>query len=210
MPRRTQPKAGKARKRPAKQKRSKLKPDEHGLTERERVIADAYLLDPDRDRVKAYQAWNPKVTRASARSAFGKLLAAPAFRDYVAKREAELRATADRLYGITSDRVLEEVASLAFIDPLMLFDDHGRLLPIREMPERARRALQSMDLDVVTNSDGDIVRETRKLRFHDKGQQLDRLMKHLGLFERDNQQRQGGDEERLARMEHLLAKAALP
>jgi len=43
--------------------------------------------------------------------------------------------------------VLRELACLAFLDPAAFYNANGELLSVREMPEEARRALSSMEVE---------------------------------------------------------------
>jgi len=84
---------------------------------------------------------------------------------------------------ISADRVLQEVASLAYakLEDCLEQDPKTRVLclkPFEQMPEEARRALESVEL-----IDGKL-----KVKMHSKPTALDHLMKHLGLYEKDNSQ----------------------
>ena len=91
-----------------------------------------------------------------------------------------MRAAALRKNAISIDRVLQELGLIAFADPRSLFDTDGKPLPVQHIPQSARRALASYAL----LPNGGV-----KVRFFDKLQALDRLMRFHGLFERDNAQR---------------------
>jgi hypothetical protein len=45
---------------------------------------------------------------------------------------------------VTVERVIQEFATIAFLDPTDFFDATERLLPLAEMPERARRTLAAV------------------------------------------------------------------
>jgi phage terminase small subunit len=55
---------------------------------------------------------------------------------------------------VTVERVLEELAEIAFLDPIVFFDDNGHLLPINNIPENARRALASFTVEESCDCDG--------------------------------------------------------
>ena len=80
-----------------------------------------------------------------------------------------------RRYEITPDRVLRELANIAYLDPAEFFDKRGALLPVRRMPERARRAIST-----VRFRDG----VPRWLIFRDKVAALETLIDYLGLLKR--------------------------
>lgn len=65
-------------------------------------------------------------------------------------RVDELRApVVARVQGTMADR-LTELSYAVRLDPADCFDEHGRLLSIREMPEQVRRALAGFKVDPVS------------------------------------------------------------
>lgn len=83
--------------------------------------------------------------------------------------------------AIDPDRSLREAARIAYSDIGELFDDAGRMLPIKQWPEDIRRAVASMEVvrGNVDQGDGkfdDVV----KIKLWDKGRNLESLMKHHG------------------------------
>lgn len=87
---------------------------------------------------------------------------------------------ADKL-EITAERVLQEIARLAFVDISQAYDAHGGLLPLHDMPEDVRRAIAAVEV-AEERVDGEVVGEIRKVKFWDKGKGLDQLGRHLKLF----------------------------
>jgi hypothetical protein len=85
---------------------------------------------------------------------------------------------------VTVERVIKEMARIAFSDPRAMFDDSGRMVPIKEMSDEAAAALASFEVDELFDSDGEggktKVGLTRKVKLWDKGKQLENLLKHLG------------------------------
>ena len=78
---------------------------------------------------------------------------------------------------ITQDRVLKELALIAFIDIKDAFDEDGSLLPISKMPEDIRRAIGGMDYTTIGDVGG-----TSKIKLIDKKSALELLGKHMKLF----------------------------
>lgn len=104
----------------------------------------------------------------------------------------EAAALALEKSGITAERVLKELSRIAFADPRKLFDSSGRLRPIHTLGDDEAAVIASMDHDTMWSGRGpsrEAVGETSKVRMWDKMSALDKAMKHLGLFERDNSQR---------------------
>lgn len=81
---------------------------------------------------------------------------------------------------ITAERVLGELAKLAFYDPGKLFDENGHLLPITEMDDVTRAAVAALDVETRNGLSGRTT--VCKLKLADKGQNLERLGRYLKLF----------------------------
>jgi phage terminase small subunit len=107
-----------------------------------------------------------------------------------AKTKAELdrrRSEICALVQLTTERTLREVARLAYSDPRNLFRPDGTLKPIHELDDDTAATIASIEVDEV-KAGGAVVGQTKKLKQWDKGQALDKAMKHLGLYEKDNKQ----------------------
>ena len=99
------------------------------------------------------------------------------------KRKAQQRLRDLLADAIDPDRVLREVGRLAYSDVTELFDDHGRLLPVKMWPEDARRAVAGVEV-VKRNADpGDgVTEDVIKVKLWDKTRNLEFLGKHNGLL----------------------------
>jgi phage terminase small subunit len=109
----------------------------------------------------------------------------------VAVREAEERALGKA--RLSTERVLRELERAIFADPRKLYDEKGRIKPIHLLDESTAAAIASLDVDEIATDSGPqrrAVGRTTKVRFVDKLVAIDRAMKHLGLYERDNRQMQ--------------------
>lgn len=112
---------------------------------------------------------------------------------------------------ISAERVLEEIAKLAFYDPRDLFDERGNLHPITQLDDISRAAIAGLDTERRdTKCSRTIV---TKVKLADKGQNLERLGRWLKLFtdrvEHDGKIAVEGfsDEERAARIAAILNAA---
>ncbi len=82
---------------------------------------------------------------------------------------------------ITVQRVLEELARIAFLDPKDIFDKDMDLLPLSEMSEDARRAIAGIET-VSTVSDKDSKYTTKKVKLINKDRALELIGRHLEMF----------------------------
>lgn len=88
---------------------------------------------------------------------------------------------------VTADRVVQELARLAFFDIGKLVREDGTPLGLHEMDEDTRRAIAGLEVARVGNADVG-VGEVLKFKLADKKGALELLGRHLGIFERDNAQ----------------------
>jgi phage terminase small subunit len=82
---------------------------------------------------------------------------------------------------ITQDRVLLEIARLAFNDPRKAFDEEGKLLPVQEWPDDVAAAISAIKVTEARTEDGDIC-QVKEVKFWDKGKQIELAGKHLAMF----------------------------
>lgn len=94
------------------------------------------------------------------------------------------RAAAERLADlIDPDRALRESASLAYSNVKALFDEHGNLLPIHQLPDHIAAAIGSIEVVKKNLAAGDGQTDTvHKIKLWDKPKNLEMLFKHLGLL----------------------------
>jgi phage terminase small subunit len=91
---------------------------------------------------------------------------------------AEMAREAGNAAGLTVERVLEEVRRLSFSDPRKLYRKDGTPIPIAELDDDTAAMISAIEVD----ADGRLTR----IRLWDKNAALEKAMKHLGLYERDN------------------------
>ena len=160
---------------------------------REKLIkfADLYRGSPDPkvrgNKTACYKAVNPRCTKDSS--------AAPKGCEYYdhAIVQERIRQSIDefgRKSDITQERVLREVARLGLYDVRELFDADGHPLPINQLSDSMAAAVVGVEVVTIGSADGGIG-EIRKYKLADKNSALEKLMKHLGLYEKDNDQKTG-------------------
>jgi len=91
---------------------------------------------------------------------------------------------------ITPERVLREWAEIGFGNVADFIDDEGRV--DLSKPTRAQKGtISEITTETYMEGHGEEAETVKrvKLKFHSKTQALDALSKHLGLFERDNEQK---------------------
>lgn len=85
---------------------------------------------------------------------------------------------------VTAERVLAEVAKLAFLDPRRLFTPGGNLVPIGDLGDDEAASIAG--IEIVQRKDGrgkeaDTI-TLKKIKLADKGMNLERLMRYFQMF----------------------------
>jgi phage terminase small subunit len=151
------------------------------LTARERRFVDEYMIDLN-------------ATQAAIRAGYSERTAGAIGYENLTKPEIQSAITAARAAQqqrtqITADRVLQEVARLALYDPRKFFDADGRPKQIQDLDDDTAAVLAGLDVSEIASDRDSPLITVKKYKLPDKGANLERLMKHLGLFGVDNSQK---------------------
>lgn len=176
----------------------KRKAGEH-LTVFEQKFVNEYLVDPN--GVRAYRrAIKNNVSYEVARSESCKMLTRPNVRNEIT---AAMNAVT-KYAKMKAAKVVQGLVKVAMADPLDFIDrDSGNLLPLDKVPPRSRLAVKKIKCKVVsrklekfTDAAGDeqiaeVTTEIAEIELSDRVAALDKLMKHLGQYQKDNAQKHG-------------------
>lgn len=155
-----------------KKKAAKAGTSKAAADHRRRLFVDAYIANGGNGTQAALDAgFSEKTATAQA----SRLLRHVKVQQEITRRRAEL----EQQSGLTAERVLREIARIVYFDPRELFREDGSLKPTSEWTDDQAAAIASIEI-----SDG----KTR-VKAWDKNAALEKAMKHLGLYEKDNQQK---------------------
>lgn len=139
------------------------------LTEKQKRFVDEYLVDLNATAAAKRAGYSEK----TAYSMGQRLLKKVEIQAAIQKRQATLRGKLE----ITQERVLEELAAIAFANgtDFATINRNGlvRLTPTSELPEEKKKAVASI-------KEGQYGTE---IKLHDKVRALELLGKHLGVFD---------------------------
>jgi len=90
------------------------------------------------------------------------------------------RGIVSKKLDISVERVLKEAARIAFFDPRKLLDEHGNMRQLSMLDADTAAGVAAFDF--VSSESG---KQITKIRLADKNSSLEKLMRYLGLFEKD-------------------------
>ena len=156
-----------------------------GLTVKQERFVAGYLKDGNASRAyrETFDASQMKETTVTRR-AFD-LLA----KSNIEARVKAARARAEARTDVSLQRTLLETARVAFSDVRRLFDENGRFLALDQLDDDTAASVSSVEF-----ANG----ELKKIKLWDKNTALDKLMRHLGAYKRDNEQKVGRPDRSLA------------
>lgn len=168
------------------------------LTPKQQRFVDEYLIDSNATQAAIRAGYSKRTAPEIGRQNLMKL----DIKEAIAKRQKKRSERTE----ITQDRVLLEVARLAFSDGRKAFDEHNRLKPISQWDDDFGAAVSSIEV-VTKDAGGGEVEYVHKIKLWDKNAALQKTMQHLGMFEKDNRQKNplGGlsDEQLAERIKYL-------
>lgn len=172
------------------------------LTARQRLFVDEYLIDLNARQAALRAGYAPATARSKACGWVRTLRSNSTNTEIWDAVNSALEARR-RQSLIKQDRVLEELAHIAFADVREAFDEAGKLKPITELPEALARATATIEVNA---------KHTHKLKLLEKLRALELLGRHLVLFnmspnEEDVTTRKLSPAERLNRLGALLDAA---
>ena len=132
-------------------------------------------------------------TQAAIRAGYSKKTAGQIGWQLLKKLQNEIhdayQARAERV-DVRADRVLEEIALAAFLDPILLFAENGTLLPLSAMPAHARRAIAGIEVEEIFDGRGEdrqFIGYLKKIKLVSKEGTLTLAGRHLGMFTDKNE-----------------------
>jgi phage terminase small subunit len=150
------------------------------LSPKQRRSCEEYLIDLNGTQAAIRSGYSQRTANEQA----AQLLAKLSIQGYI----KELQAAIQERNRITVDELVQMLTSFARLDPKDLFDDNGLTKNLNDMPESARKCITELKLMEISSVDGPIgVMKTIKLT--SKLEAIEKLMKHLGGYEKDNEQK---------------------
>lgn len=147
------------------------------LNDKQKRFVEEYLIDLNATQAAARAGYSEKTAYSQGQ----RLLKNVEVQTDIQRLQAE---RSERT-GITADRVVEEIAKHAFLNPKAFFNNDGSLKNIHDISDEAVVALTGLDIFEEFDGVGEdrtLIGYTKKLKFTDKLKALEQLGKYLGLF----------------------------
>ena len=162
------------------------------MTEAQKRFCDEYLIDLNATRAYKVAYKNCK-SDLTARTNGSKLLTNTNIQNYISGKQKEIEKRTE----VTQDRVIQELAKIAFFNIKNIYNDDGILKQIKDIDENTSRAIASVKtlqkagaakINVNLNGADEevpiehIEEQTIEFKTNDKVKALELLGRHLGVF----------------------------
>ena len=162
------------------------------MTDAQKRFCDEYLIDLNATR--AYKVAYPDCKKdETANAASSRMLRNVKVQEYISEKQQEIEKRTE----ITQDKVIKELANIAFFNIRNIYNNNGTLKAIKDINEETIRAISSVKvlqkagaMKISINMEGKdnevpiehIKEQTIEFKTNDKVKALELLGKHLGMF----------------------------
>jgi phage terminase small subunit len=144
------------------------------LTPKQALFVQEYLVDLNATQAAIRAGYSKRTAKSAGQRLLTNVDTAKAISKAQEKRSERTE--------IEQDRVLEEYAKLAFLDPRRFFDGYGTLIPIQELDADVAAAITGLEVKRSFNKHNETFDILIKIKFADKKAALDSVARHLGMF----------------------------
>lgn len=149
------------------------------MTELQKRLCEEYLKDFNAAAAARRAGYSEKQANAAAYVVLQK----PHVQEYLSGLIAKVKER----NLIEVDDLVQELKSIAFSDMADFYDEDNDIHPVKKIPESARRALGQYTDERIPSKYGD--RTSKTIKLHSKLDAIEKLMRYLGAYEKDNKQK---------------------
>ena len=150
------------------------------MTPAQKRFCDEYLIDLNATR--AYKVAYSRCKKDETANVNGsKLLRNTKVQEYISQKQKEIEKRTE----VTQDRVINELAKIAFLDIRKLYTENGQLKNVTDIDDDTAGAISSLETLEEYDGYGDDrekIGDTQKVKLLDKTKALELLGRHLGIF----------------------------
>lgn len=169
------------------------------LSDRDAIMVDEFLIDLDAKNAAIRAGYSPKTAAKASEWIRRDNPTKPKLRAEIDRRLAER----SRRTGVTADRVLMELAKIAFANMGDIVDlDTGEYLPDAKAADIA--AISTVKIRQTPST------TEREIRLADRNKALELLGRHLGMFEKDTAAENKSELSKLDKLLEGITHAAQP
>ncbi|TWP23123.1 terminase small subunit [Apibacter muscae] len=162
---------------------------EKKLTLKQKQFCEEYVLDLNATQAAIRAGYSKKTAYAIGQENLKK----PEIQNYL----TNLRTEVKERNKITIDELVKILADIARFDPVDILNDDGTIKPINQIPKGTRNAIASLEIEESTSigiNDGapgsmKFTGLIKKIKLVSKEGAIDKLLKHLGGYEKNNEQK---------------------
>ena len=141
------------------------------MTKKQKLFVEEYLIDLNATQAAIRAGYSPDTAKAIG----SENLTKPDIRAHIDKAMAER----SKRTGVNADRVVMELAKIAFINAMDVIDTKTATVKADALPEDTA-AIQSVKVKTSSSENSEMVE--REIKMADKIKALELLGKHLGMF----------------------------
>ena len=145
------------------------------LTPKQAAFVEEYAIDMNATQAAIRAGYSVKTAKEQATRLLSNV--------HVAAAIAKGRAARSERTGITADRVLQELARIAFFDIRKALNPDGTMKPLSELDDDTAAAIAGIDLSDIRDEDGKSIGTLKKIKIADKLVALDKLARNFGLLQ---------------------------
>lgn len=149
-----------------------------GLEDKQEMFCREYLKDLNGTQAAIRAGYSAK----TAHSIANENLIKPEIHNYI----QELKAKRAEKLEISANKVLEELAKIGFSDLKDFLNNDYSLKNLDQIDTSKSGAIQSIQKEIIQGET--YTNTTVKFKLHDKLSALEKIAKHIGFFEKDNEQ----------------------
>lgn len=159
------------------------------LTQKQKLFIDEYLIDLNATQAAIRAGYSPNNADKIGSELLGKTRVSDAIKTAMAERSKRI--------GVNADRVVQELAKIAFVNATKVMDPKTAMVREDALPEDTA-AIQSVKVKTF-GEDG----LEREIKMADKLKALELLGRHLGMF-KDKMELSGGLDTEKTKLDDLL------
>lgn len=151
------------------------------LTDKQRMFCLEYIVDLNATQAAIRAGYSENTAQEIGSQNLSKLIIQNEIQELIKKRSERTE--------ITADMVLKELAKIGFSNIAEFTDNSNGIVNINGLEQFKTACISS--IECVTRQVGEDAEITvTKLKLHDKISALEKIGRHLGMFEKDNAQKQ--------------------